>query len=196
MRRCIPLVLLLTSCDRAPNYHPSVPGGSGSREAPPPAAPTPGAASEGTALQGGEQGGVPRTTSDGEGLPHVAASVPGVPAAGPSIPEVQQPPRDLGGTGPDGSVAPIEVLVSHARDRKFDELRRISRRYRELTREINELVPRVLASGSEADRQRYRDLDRQARVEWVPISDYIYQERWSTLDRAAMTMFVRSAQPD
>lgn len=196
MRFCIPIILLLVGCERAPNYHPAVPGGTASQEVPEPAAPALGARPEGAAMQGAARGGAPRTPADGRESPRIAAASTEVPLADPTVPDVQRPPVDLGGTGADGSVAPLDVLVSHARDRKFDELRRLSRRYRELTREMNDLVPKILASGSEADRQRYIDLDRQARVEWVPISDYIYQERWSTLDRAAMTMFVRSAQPD
>ena len=190
------LVVLLGSCERAPNYNIAVPGGRADQVVDAEAG-TPSAEVASSAAGAERTAEVPAAASSsssrtsvqtGSATAHASASEGTGPAVG--------PPKSSVDSSASGAVAPHEVIVAHARDPKFDELRALSRRYRQLQTELNGLMLRISQSGLESDRQRYLELERQIRREWDPINEYIRDQRWSALDRASMTYFVRTAQPD
>lgn len=101
----------------------------------------------------------------------------------PSPPAVPAKPGD----------APYQKL---ARDRKFDEFRRMAARYVQLKRS---LLPygEKLAQGAATpeDRAIHNRIEAAMAVEYPRLNNYIWQDRWTDDDRAAMG-WIMSVQPD
>ena len=74
-----------------------------------------------------------------------------------------------------------------ARDRKFDEFRRKAARYVQLKKQLFPLG-RKLADGSAttAERALHNRLEDAIAVEFKPLNRYLWDERWTEADRAAM----------
>jgi hypothetical protein len=74
-----------------------------------------------------------------------------------------------------------------ARDRKFDEFRRMSARYVQLKRQLLPLG-RKLAEGvaSPSERALHTRIEDAIAVEFPRLNRYIWEDRWSEQDRAAM----------
>lgn len=91
------------------------------------------------------------------------------------------------------SPPPVEVaqgeepFMKLARERKFDEFRRMCARYLQLKRE---LLPygELLASGESTarDREIHAKIERAMEAEFPRINRYMWDDRWTELDRAAM----------
>jgi hypothetical protein len=80
-----------------------------------------------------------------------------------------------------------ESYQKHARDRRFDEFRRKVARYAQLKKALLPLG-RKLADGTAtpAERALHNRLEDAIAVEFKPINRYMWDERWSESDRAAM----------
>jgi hypothetical protein len=74
-----------------------------------------------------------------------------------------------------------------ARDRRFDEFRRKAARYVQLKKELLPLG-RKLADGAATPEERalHNRLEDAIAVEFKPINRYLWDERWTDSDRAAM----------
>lgn len=74
-----------------------------------------------------------------------------------------------------------------ARDRRFDEFRRKAARYVQLKKELLPLG-RKLADGTATPEERalHNRLEDAIAVEFKPINRYLWDERWTDSDRAAM----------
>lgn len=101
----------------------------------------------------------------------------------PTPPAVPEKPGD----------APYQKL---ARDRKFDEFRRMAARYVQLKRS---LLPygEKLAQGVATPEERalHNRIEDAMAVEYPRLNRYIWQDRWTDDDRAAMG-WIMSVQPD
>jgi len=204
MRLLLPLVTLscVVACDRAPNYNAGVPGG---RSAPidPDAAPrAPAAPSAPTeakvAAASGSQAAAPvapaakvviEEASRGEGLVAPPKQYDTPSEAPPTAPSsgVVSPPTN----SPEGPAAPsIDRVREHAATKRFDEIRGMSRRFREIQRELRVLGERLSQGVTEADRARYIRLETDAESEWPRLRSYMWDERWSEFDRAAMGIII------
>ncbi len=80
-----------------------------------------------------------------------------------------------------------ESYQKHARDRRFDEFRRKVARYAQLKKALLPLG-RKLADGTAtpAERTLHNRLEDAIAVEFKPINRYMWDDRWSESDRAAM----------
>lgn len=80
-----------------------------------------------------------------------------------------------------------EPYQKHARDRRFDEFRRKSARYVQLKKQLLPLG-RKLADGTAtpAERALHNRLEDAIAVEFKPLNRYLWDERWTEADRAAM----------
>lgn len=80
-----------------------------------------------------------------------------------------------------------ESYQKHARDRRFDEFRRKVARYAQLKKALLPLG-RKLADGTAtpAERALHNRLEDAIAVEFKPINRYMWDDRWSESDRAAM----------
>jgi len=92
----------------------------------------------------------------------------------PSPPAVAETPGD----------EPFQKL---ARDRRFDEFRRKSARYVQLRKQLIPLG-RKLGDGSAtpAERALHNRIEAAISVEFKPLNRYMWDERWTEADRAAM----------
>ena len=195
---------VVAACERAPNYNAGIPGGrstpvdpdAGKPAAPPPAAPETAAAAntrtaapsvpaapatpavnEQPAASGGGLAAPPKQydTPEGEAAPAAPAS------------EVVAPPTN----SPDAPPPPsIDRVRQHAASKRFDEIRGMSKRYRELQRELRVLSERLSQGVTDADRARYLRLEKEAEAEWPRLRAYMWNERWSEFDRAAMGLII------
>ena len=89
--------------------------------------------------------------------------------------------------------APYQKL---ARDRKFDEFRRMAARYVQLKRSLlpyGEKLAQGLATPE--DRAIHNRIEAAMAVEYPRLNNYIWQDRWTDDDRAAMGWII-SVQPD
>lgn len=88
---------------------------------------------------------------------------------------------------PVAEAAGDESFQKLARDRKFDEFRRKAARYVQLKRELLPLG-RKLADGTATPEERalHNRLEEAIAVEFKPLNRYLWDERWSDSDRAAM----------
>jgi hypothetical protein len=80
-----------------------------------------------------------------------------------------------------------ESYQRHARDRKFDEFRRKAARYVQLKKALLPLG-RKLADGTATPEERalHNRLEDAIAVEFKPLNRYLWDDRWSEADRAAM----------
>lgn len=80
-----------------------------------------------------------------------------------------------------------EPYQKHARDRRFDEFRRKAARYVQLKKQLLPLG-RKLADGTAtpAERALHNRLEDAIAVEFKPLNRYLWDERWTEADRAAM----------
>lgn len=94
-----------------------------------------------------------------------------------------------------GLPAPPPVTVAEgeepfqklAKDRKFDEFRRMCGRYLQLKRELLPYGQRLADGSSTAeDRAKHAKIERAMEGEFPRINRYMWDDRWSELDRAAM----------
>ncbi len=91
------------------------------------------------------------------------------------------------------SPPPVEVAAGEepfmklARERKFDEFRRMSARYVQLKRELLPYGELLAAGESTArDREIHAKIERAMEAEFPRINRYMWDDRWTELDRAAM----------
>jgi hypothetical protein len=74
-----------------------------------------------------------------------------------------------------------------ARDRKFDEFRRKAARYVQLKRELLPLGRKMSdGTATPAERALHNRIEDAIAVEFKPLNRYLWDERWSESDRAAM----------
>jgi hypothetical protein len=88
---------------------------------------------------------------------------------------------------PVAEAAGDEPYQKLARDRKFDEFRRKAARYVQLKKELLPLG-RKLADGTATPEERalHNRLEEAMAAEFKPLNRYLWDERWSDSDRAAM----------
>jgi hypothetical protein len=80
-----------------------------------------------------------------------------------------------------------EPFQKLAKDRKFDEFRRMCGRYLQLKRELLPYGQRLADGSSTAeDRAKHAKIERAMEGEFPRINRYLWDDRWSELDRAAM----------
>jgi hypothetical protein len=115
-------------------------------------------------------------------------------ATGRSIVNAVTAELSLPAPAPVPEAAGEEPYQKHARDRKFDEFRRKAARYVQLKKQLLPLG-RTLADGTAtpAERTLHNRLKDAIAVEFKPLNRYLWDERWSEADRAAMgwILFVR-----
>jgi len=139
--------------------------------------------------------------------PTAAAPVPATPEAQPPVADAA-PEEPRGGAAPPAARQDVEAVVAelqlpapapvvaaegeepyqkHARDRKFDEFRRKAARYVQLKKQ---LLPfgKKLAAGTATPEERaiHNRLEDAIAVEFKPLNLYLWDDRWSEADRAAM----------
>lgn len=124
--------------------------------------------------------------SDVAADPDVSAEVAAEKAA---VAESRRIIADLGLPAP----PPVEVaegeepFMKLAKERRFDEFRRMSARYVQLKRELLPYGERI-ASGESiaADRAVHAKIERAMEGEFPRLNRYMWDDRWTELDRAAM----------
>jgi hypothetical protein len=80
-----------------------------------------------------------------------------------------------------------EPFMKLAKDRKFDEFRRMCARYLQLKRELLPYGERLASGESTAeDRAIHAKIERAMEGEFPRINRYMWDDRWTELDRAAM----------
>ena len=204
----------LAGCGEDRNYNAGIPGG-GPADAPEQVASTaaPGTAAEAAAAapaaRASASGGSPpksaastesaSTASAGEKVDGSAAARETA-ASAPRVPPPPSKPADAPAPafGSEGSIElppapPLEVAPGEepyqklARDPKFAGFRKMSARYVQLMASLRPYAEK-LADGSATDeeRRRYYRIEAEAEKEWRPINLYMWDERWTEADRAAM----------
>jgi len=94
------------------------------------------------------------------------------------------PSAGASAAGGSGEEEPFKVL---ARTSRFNEFRGLSARYIELRRELYPLGVKLAdGSATDDDRKRYYALEARVEQAWKPINGYMWDDRWSEADRAAM----------
>jgi len=197
------VAIAVAACERAPNYNAGIPGGrsnpvdpdAGAVRAPAASAPAASpAAGEAPATAAAQQPASPAPT---EPQREALASAPkqydelpseapglgaGVPAGGVSAPPTNAPNAP--------AAPPIDEVRRHAASKRFDEIRAMSKRFRDLQRELRALGERLAQGPNEADQKRYARLEKEAEGEWPRLRAYIWDDRWSEFDRAAMGLVI------
>jgi|LauGreDrversion4_2_1035121.scaffolds.fasta_scaffold06354_3 hypothetical protein len=80
-----------------------------------------------------------------------------------------------------------EPFMKLAKDRKFDEFRRMCARYVQLKRELLPYGERIASGESTAaDRAVHAKIERAMEGEFPRLNRYMWDDRWTELDRAAM----------
>jgi hypothetical protein len=80
-----------------------------------------------------------------------------------------------------------EPFMKLAKDRKFDEFRRVCARYVQLKRELLPYGERIASGESTAaDRAVHAKIERAMEGEFPRLNRYMWDDRWTELDRAAM----------
>lgn len=127
----------------------------------------------------------PRTTGASDrGAVRASASESSAPAQGSSGSAAAPAAGEAVSSGGASAEEPFKAL---ARDSRFNEFRSMSSRYMQMKRELYPLGVK-LADGSASDDERRRYYALESRVEeaWKPVNAYMWDERWSEDDRAAM----------
>ena len=145
------------------------------------------------------------TAADGQGASRPSAGMMGAPRnADFSVPPAE---GDAVEAAPD-AVAPREEIVAElklaeppavkvvdgeeafqklAKDRKFDEFRRMCGRYLQLKRELTPYGKKLADGTSTAeDRATHAKIEKAMEAEYPRINRYLWKESWSQEDRAAM----------
>ena len=124
--------------------------------------------------------------SDVAADPDVSAEVAAEKAA---VAESRRIIADLGLPAP----PPVEVaegeepFMKLAKERRFDEFRRMSARYVQLKRELLPYGERIASGESTAaDRAVHAKIERAMEGEFPRLNRYMWDDRWTELDRAAM----------
>ncbi|MFM7133485.1 MAG: hypothetical protein ACKO0W_04120 [Planctomycetota bacterium] len=74
-----------------------------------------------------------------------------------------------------------------ALDPKFAGFRKMSARYVQLTASLRPYAEKLAdGSATDEDRRRFYRIEAEAEKEWRPINSYMWDERWTEADRAAM----------
>jgi hypothetical protein len=190
----LPLVLLLAACGGDRNYHAGVPGSGVASTS------TGGAASgasdgDGTVAPPSAPSLSAGTGAGSFGAPRMAPSAPDAPVDEVSDPEVVASAVVAGVVAemnlPDPKPAEVasgeEPFQQLARDRKFDEFRRMSGRFVQLNLEMRPYAERLAAGvASDTDRKAHTRLEQAADAEFKRLNRYMWGSRWSEEDRAAM----------
>jgi hypothetical protein len=80
-----------------------------------------------------------------------------------------------------------EPFMKLAKERRFDEFRRMSARYVQLKRELLPYGERIASGESTAaDRAVHAKIERAMEGEFPRLNRYMWDDRWTELDRAAM----------
>lgn len=126
----------------------------------------------------------PRAASTRDlGAPSASGSASSVPAESTSS-ATADPTAGSGATAGVAAEEPFKVL---ARDSRFDEFRGMSARYMQLRRELYPLGLKLAdGSATDDDRKRYYALEARVEEAWRPVNAYMWNDRWSEEDRAAM----------
>lgn len=129
--------------------------------------------------------GAPRGESDVPPPPDAAAAAP----AEEAVAVANEVAKELGLAEPAPAevVDGIEAFQKLAKDRKFDEFRRMCARYLQFK---SKLLPygQKLADGTStaADREMHAKIEKAMEAEFPRINRYMWDDRWSEQDRAAM----------
>lgn len=121
-------------------------------------------------------------------------------SSGPRVPPPPSKPADVPAPtfGSEGSIElppapPLEVAPGEepyqklARDPKFAGFRKMSARYVQLMTSLRPYGEKLAdGSATDEDRRRYYRIEAEAEKEWRPINLYMWDERWTEADRAAM----------
>jgi hypothetical protein len=169
----------------APSAEASAPTATASSAPSSDAGPSKGAAKAASGAAAAAAASAPSTASTSASSAPRTLDIPTpVPGDGAKSPSSGQPLVDNG----EVVVAPGEELYQKlARDKKFDEFRRRSASFVELSAEMLPLGAK-LADGSATaeERAEYFRMEKQADQLFKPLNAYMWNERWTEQDRAAM----------
>jgi hypothetical protein len=189
----MPLVLL-AACGGDRNYNAGVPG-SAVASTSSASAPAGGDADDGTVAPPSAPALSAGTGAATVGAPRMAPSTPDMPVDEAVDPEVVASAVVSGVVAemnlPDPK--PVEVASGEepfqklARDRRYDEFRRMSGRFVQLNLEMRPYAERLAdGTASDTDRKAHLRLEQAADAEFKRLNRYMWGSRWSEEDRAAM----------
>lgn len=188
--------LALAACGGDRNYNAGVPGSGTATTATASPAGGAGTSSDDETIAPPSAPSLAAGTGAGSfGAPRMAPSAPDMPVDETADPEVVASAVVAGVVAemnlPDPKPAEVasgeEPFQKLARERKFDEFRRMSGRFIQLNEEMRPYAERLAAGvASDADRKTHVRLEQATDAEFKRLNRYMWASRWTEEDRAAM----------
>lgn len=189
-------VLALAACGGDRNYNAGVPGSGTATTSTASSAGASGAPSDDGTVAPPSAPSLSAGTGAGSfGAPRMAPSTPDMPVDEAADPEVVASAVVAGVVAemnlPDPKPAEVatgeEPFQKLARERKFDEFRRMSGRFIQLNEEMRPYAERLAAGvATDADRKTHVRLEQATDAEFKRLNRYMWASRWNEEDRAAM----------